>query len=59
MRDHTGDIQILKELLEEKFKTKDHPKASLLFQMAWQLGHAGGEFEVVSYYSQLIELIQK
>lgn len=48
----------LKVRLEEKYGVVGHPKADLLFDMAWDYGHSGGEEGVEFYYEDLIELIK-
>jgi len=44
--------------LEKDCGTVGHPKASLLFEKAWDSGHSGGIHEVRSEYEDLVELIQ-
>jgi len=46
-----------KEAVEEDFVTAGHPKADLLWELAWSRGHSGGLLEVVSEYEELVELI--
>lgn len=43
--------------LEEEFGMKNHPKASLLFAKAWDMGHSAGYGNVLVYYSDLHELV--
>lgn len=43
--------------LEEQFGTAGNPKADALYRIAWELGHASGYSDVLSYYSDLAELI--
>ena len=47
-----------KEALEIIFYVDGHPKADLLFQLAWEYGHSGGYSEVLNYYIDLVELIK-
>lgn len=35
-----------------------HPKASLLWSKAWEMGHSAGLGEVLTYYEDLVELVQ-
>ena len=44
--------------LEEEFGVKDHPKAELLWQMAWDRGHSSGYESVYYEYSDLVDLIK-
>ena len=46
-----------KEFLEEWFETKGHPKAEVLFRLAWEHGHSNGIYEVAIYYDEFMELI--
>lgn len=43
---------LFKADLEEDFGLTGHPKASKLFEIAWQEGHSGGYGEVVNYYEE-------
>lgn len=43
--------------LEKHFGTTGKPKADLLWQKTWELGHAYGFEEVFSHYADLHELI--
>lgn len=36
----------------------DHPKASLLYAKAYEMGHSAGMSEVANYYVDLIELVR-
>jgi hypothetical protein len=44
--------------LEAEHGLLTNPKAPLLFEKVWELGHAAGEHEVAIYYTDLKELIQ-
>lgn len=45
--------------LEAEFGVSiDHPKAKLLFDIAWGYGHSSGYVDVYQYYSNLVELIK-
>jgi len=44
--------------MEEEHGTAENPKAALLYQKAWDLGHAYGFSEVASHYADLVDLIQ-
>jgi hypothetical protein len=46
-----------KEFFEAWFETKDHPKAEVLFRLAWEHGHSNGVYEVAIYYNDFMELI--
>ncbi|CAM6054528.1 unnamed protein product [Sphagnum tenellum] len=43
--------------LENEFGLTNHPKAELLFEKAWDRGHAGGFQEVYHHYDDLSELL--
>ena len=43
--------------LEEENGTGPNPKADLIFQKAWDRGHAGGYHDVANVYNDLVELI--
>jgi len=47
----------LADTLEEFYGLKNHPKASTLFNLAWDEGHASGIHEVIFWYIELAELI--
>ena len=47
-----------KGTLEREHNLVGHPKADLLFEKAWDLGHASGLQDVESYYADLAELIK-
>ena len=47
----------LKTYLEKCFETMGHPKADRLFELAWEHGHANGEWEVGIYYQEFMELL--
>lgn len=47
-----------KEDLAREFGVDTHPKAPLLWDRAWSLGHASGFSEVYNYYLDLVELIK-
>ncbi len=44
--------------LEEEFSVKEHPKADLLFSMAWDRGHSSGWVEVYYEYVSLVDLVR-
>jgi hypothetical protein len=46
-----------REDLEAEYNMKGHPKADVLFMMAWDRGHSSGYGEVASYYDDFHELI--
>jgi len=49
---------LLKSDLEKEHGVVGHKKAVLLFQLAWQNGHASGFEEVCGYYEEFVELIK-
>lgn len=36
----------------------DHPKVSLLFNLAWERGHSSGLHDVAYYFGEMAELIK-
>lgn len=36
----------------------DHPKAQVLWELAWEEGHANGYIEVVMYFEKFLPLIK-
>lgn len=44
------------DLIEEN-GLQDNPKADLLYEKAWSLGHSSGLQEVIYYFKELMELI--
>ena len=54
-----GDMIAMFRLdLEEEFGVGDNPKNSLLFSIAWSMGHSSGLSEVYNYYAELVDLIK-
>lgn len=49
-----GDLQ---GDLEEEYGLVGHPKASKLFEIAYDMGHSGGMEDVANYYCHLSELL--
>lgn len=47
-----------KAKLEDEFNTKGHPKADLIYEIAWDIGHAYGYNAVRDSYMDLVELIR-
>lgn len=45
------------DLEDEYGVPHDHPKAQLLWERAWDLGHANGLYEVLNHYEDLVDLI--
>lgn len=43
--------------LKEHLGIVDNPKANLLLERAWFLGHAGGYEEIIAYAEDLVDLI--
>lgn len=59
LRDEVGHQKELQYKLEEDTGVShDHPKASLLFDTAWVMGHHAGDAEVQHYYEHLVALIR-
>jgi hypothetical protein len=44
--------------LEAEHDTKGHPKADMLYSMAYDRGHSAGMSEVANYYDELSQLIK-
>ncbi len=44
--------------IEEEYGTAGHPKAQRLFDIAWDLGHGSGLYEVDLHYNDLVDLIR-
>jgi len=47
------------DLEEEWFGKIEHPKKNLLFEMAWEYGHASGLEEVCTHYESFIRLLER
>lgn len=47
-----------KEALFEEYGVSENPKRDMAFDMAWDREHAYGYHDVVSYFSELVELIE-
>ena len=52
-----GVVGYLQGDLEEEYGLVGHPKASKLFEIAYDMGHSGGMEDVANYYCQLSELL--
>lgn len=48
----------LRKSLESEYSMGDHPKAELLWRLAWDYGHSDGDYIVTSYYEDLLELLK-
>ena len=48
----------LKKELEKEHSVVDHPKADLLFELAWSQGHSSGLEEVRLVYAEMVDLIK-
>lgn len=46
-----------RQTLEETYGLQNHPKKDQIWQKAWDDGHSGGYFEVLSAYDELAELV--
>lgn len=51
-------MDIFKADLEKAFGVEGNPKAEKLWAISWDFGHSAGYDEVLSYYSELVELIR-
>lgn len=59
IRDESRKAKIeLKNTLEKENGLEGHPKAQVLFDLAWDYGHAYGDNEVRSYYEDMAELLK-
>jgi len=47
-----------KSRLECQHMIAGHPKADLLYQLAWDFGHSAGFDEVAGYYYELVSLLK-
>ena len=45
--------------LEEEYQTANNPKATALWELAWEKGHAYGQEEVRSEYRSLLPLVAR
>jgi hypothetical protein len=50
-------IDLLRTDLEAEHGVTGHPKAGVLWSLAWQHGHSGGLQDVVSHYEEFVELL--
>lgn len=57
LNEYSTDVA-LREALENAAGLKDHPKAGLLYHIAWTDAHAHGMLEVVDRYEELSELLK-
>ena len=59
---YNEDQQALEDLfrkdLFDEFGVTDNPKADLCYSKAWSHGHASGYADVLSYFADIVELIQ-
>ena len=51
------DYEDLKGFLEERYHLQGHPKADLLYRLAYEEGHAYGRYEITMYYVMMAELL--
>ncbi len=42
----------------QKYELKDSKKVQLMFSYAWEYGHSSGNFEVLFYVVDLVDLIK-
>lgn len=45
--------------LESEHGVSSHPKASKVWEMAWDSGHSGGLHEIANRYDEFVELIKE
>ena len=50
--------QDLRIALEEHYAMKGNPKADILFHLAWEYGHASGNYDVIYSYSDMVALVK-
>jgi len=50
--------QTHKEKMELAYGLAGHPKANLLYDMAYEMGHSGGDSEIENFYMDLAELLK-
>jgi hypothetical protein len=50
--------ELFRQDLFVEYNVRSHPKANKLFSLAWGYGHANGFSEVLSYFSEMVELIK-
>jgi hypothetical protein len=48
-----------KDTFEELGISQDHPKAGILKNLAWELGHSAGYSEIFSYASDLADFLME
>jgi hypothetical protein len=48
----------VRESLEQKHGMLTHLKRDMLWQLAWEHGHASGYSEVILWYEELVELLK-
>ena len=51
-------VRAFRDSLEEEFDTKAHPKAGLLWDIAWDEGHSYGFEQVRYWYERLLDLVR-
>lgn len=52
-----GVVRDLQRDLEKEYNLSGHPKASKLYEIAYDMGHHSGMEEVANYYDTLSELL--
>lgn len=55
--DAANQRESLRRRLEDEYGMKRHPKREVLWNKAWEHGHACGESEVANWYGELFELV--
>jgi hypothetical protein len=55
---HMNDVGLFYQRVKEDLGIVDNPKADLLMNTAWDLGHSAGFMEVYIYACDLVDLIR-
>ena len=59
MRDRRQEREDIKQRVLSHLGLVGHPKADVLFELAWEHGHAAGEYEVLNYAEEFSVLLDK
>jgi hypothetical protein len=57
LQEQTRMTAIFRKSIEEEHGVVGHPKADLLWHLAWENGHHAGYWEVINQYETLVELL--
>jgi len=52
------NLEARRAMEKEEGVSKDHPKANLLWKIAWEMGHSSGYYEIWGYYQMISPLIK-